>query len=85
MKKIIETTCNIGLDSLLGEQVLLLCANYFYAGELIAVNDVVVELKDGGIVYETGEWSAKCWKDAQKVGGSIFVRTQSIEAYMRGK
>jgi hypothetical protein len=85
MKKIIETTCSIGLDSLLGEEVLLLCANYFYAGELIAVNGEAVELKDASIVYETGEWSAKSWKDAQKVGGSIFVRTQSIEAYMRGK
>lgn len=86
MKRIIEDTGKGGLDSLLGEKVLLLCGNYFYAGKLTGVNNTFVELDDASIVYETGEWSAPAYKDAQKLGtGPTFIRIQWIEAYRRGK
>ncbi len=87
MKRIItEDSGKFGLDSLLGEKVLLLCGNYFYAGTLTGVNKTFVELDDASIVYETGEWSASTYKDAQKLGtGPTFVRIQWIEAFRRGK
>ena len=86
MKRIVETTSTDGLESLMGEQVLLLCGNYFYAGKLIGVNKTCVALEGASIVYETGEWSAKAWKDAQSMGpGETFVRIQWIEAFRRGK
>jgi len=86
MKRIVEETNLTGLDALMGEQVLLLCGNYFYAGKLTGVNKTIAELTDASIVYETGEWSAKAWKDAQPMGpGPTFVRIQWIEAFRRGK
>jgi hypothetical protein len=86
MKRIIEETGATGLDSLLGENVLLLCGNYFYAGKLTGVNKTFVELDGASIVYETGDWSDSKYKDAQALGsGPTFVRIQWIEAYRRGK
>jgi hypothetical protein len=87
MKRIIQDNAGkFGLDSLLGEKVLLLCGNYFYTGLLTGVNKTFVELDDAAIVYETGEWSAASYKDAQKLGaGPTFVRIQWIEAYRRAK
>lgn len=86
MKRIIETKDAQGLESLLGEQVLLLCGNYFYAGKLVGVNKTYVALDGAAIVYETGEWSAPKWKDAQSLGpGETYIRIQWIEAYRRGK
>lgn len=75
---------NEGLISLLGEKVILFCLNYFYAGTLAGVNDDCVLLEDGGIVYETGAFSDKSWKDFQKIG-NLYVRIGMIEAYAKGK
>ena len=72
-----------GLVSLLGENVILLCTNYFYAGRLAGVNAQDVLLEEAVIVYETGEWSAKTWASAQKLPGDVYVRLQAIEAYCR--
>jgi hypothetical protein len=66
--------------------VLLLCGNYFYSGILTGVNKTFVELDAASIVYETGEWHAPAYKDAQALGpGPTFVRIQWIEAFRRGK
>ena len=73
-----------GLVSLLGENVILFCMNYFYAGRLAGVNSDTVLLEDGGIVYETGPFSDTKWKDFQKIPGPLYVRTASIEAFARG-
>ena len=87
MKRIIEDTGAAGLDSLIGEKVILFCGNYFYAGKLAGVNKTFVELHDAGIVYETGEFSAAGWKNFQRLlpEGPTFVRIQWIEAYRKGK
>ena len=86
MKRIVESSEKDGLDSLIGEQVILLCSNYFYAGKLVGVNKTCVALLDARIVYETGEWSASSWKDAQPIGpGETYVRIQAIEAFRKGK
>lgn len=75
---------NEGLVSLLGEKVILFCLNYFYAGTLVGVNEDCVLLEDGGIVYETGPFSDKTWRDFQKIG-NVYVRIGMIEAFSRGK
>lgn len=82
MKKIVETTDACGLEALLGEQVLLMCANYFYTGRLVGVNSIFVQLEDAAIVYETGEWSKKTFTDAQKLHTKTwFIQTAAIESY----
>ena len=70
-----------GLVGLLGERVTLFCANYFYTGELSGVNTDTVLLIHPSIVYETGPFSEKTWKDAQALPGPLYVRIASIEAY----
>jgi hypothetical protein len=82
MKKIVEVDAKEGLELLLGERVILLCLNYFYAGKLVGVNRTCVKLEDVSVVYETGEWGAPKWKDAQPIGRKAwYVRTGCIESY----
>lgn len=86
IKKICESDDNQGsLESLLGEQVILFCMNYHYFGKLIAVASTYVVLQEGGIVYETGEFSSQTWKDAQKIGQQLSVVVDKIESYCKGK
>ena len=86
MKRIIEDSNASGLDALIGENVLLLCANYFYAGKLTGVNENCVELAEPQIVYETGEWTSGTYKDAQKLHAKKwYVSLSTIESYGPGK
>jgi hypothetical protein len=86
MKKIVEIDTKEGLESLLGQKVLLLCANYFYTGRLVGVNRTCVLLDEAAIVYETGRWDAPEFVDSQSVGRPLYVRTSAIEAFMpRGR
>lgn len=81
MKKLIEIE-NEGMESLLGEVVTLMCANYFYTGKLVGVNDTCVKLESPKIIYETGAWSNKDWKDAQSMEcDCIYVQTALIESF----
>ena len=68
-----------GLVSLLGQRVLLMCANFYYEGVLDGVNDNCCLLSDAGIVYSTGEWSNKAWNDRQQLPGDHYVMLQAIE------
>lgn len=83
MKKVmsIQEVDDEGLIGLMGQRVVLFCANYIYSGVLNGVNDTCVLLNDAGIVYETGSFSDKQWKDYQKVGDQIYVTTPSIEMF----
>ncbi len=82
MKRIIEETENQGLESLLGERVLLMCAGYFYEGKLMGVNAQCVELSDPGIVYETGAFDKKEYSDLQKMHTEKwFVSIPLIESF----
>lgn len=88
MKKIVNVTevTGEGLVALLGENVLIMCLNYHYSGKLVGVNDTDVILEDPMIVYETGEWTAAKWKDAQKLGPKQwYLRIDKIESYGVGK
>ena len=87
MKKLVEIqeVEGEGLMALIGEQVILFTGNYFYAGKLVGVNTDCVLLENGGIVYETGPFSDKQWKDFQTIPGPLYVRIAAIEAYAKGK
>ena len=83
MKKLVTVTevPNEGLDSLLGERVTLYCAVYIYTGTLAGVNDDCVLLEDAAVVYETGAYTDKTWKDAQKLPNKWYVQKRMIESF----
>lgn len=82
MKKIIEVTDAVGLDGLLGENVLLICSAYFYTGKLTGVNDSFVELENPSIVYETGSWSTKGYSNFEKLHTTKFyVQRAAVESF----
>lgn len=82
MRRIVESQDIAGLDTLLGEKVLLLCANYFYTGKLVGINETFVELDQPAIVYETGPWSEAGYKDAQALHCQRFyVQRAAVEAF----
>lgn len=84
MKKLVQTieVEGEGLLGLIGERVLLMCANYFYTGKLVGVNTDDVCLEGPAIVYQTGAWSDEKYSDEQKMGMPVwYVRISSIESY----
>ena len=81
MKTIIEMQNIEGLEKLLGERVTLFCQIYIYTGKLIGVNDSYVKLQDAAIVFETGGFDSKDWKDAQKMPHDWYVQTNAIESF----
>lgn len=84
MKRIVETQ-ETGLESLLGERVTLFCLNYIYTGKLAKVNTTCVLLEDPAIVYETGPFTDKQWKDAQSLPDSLYVQVSAVESFGRVK
>lgn len=87
MKKLVEIIEDNGegLDSLMGEQVIVFCVNYIYAGKLIGINKDDILLENGQIVYETGAFTDTKYKDAQEVADKLYIRTSAIESYAKGK
>jgi len=71
-----------GFTKLLGENVTIFCLNYIYTGELIGVNDDCVLLKNPSIVYETGSFSEKSWKDCQSLCvPEFYIQKPCIESF----
>lgn len=86
MKKLVQEIEGEGLEKLLGETVTLFCMNYFYNGKLVGVNDTCVLLQDPKIIYETGAFSDKTWKDAQSMNiEELYIQKNAIEAFARTK
>jgi hypothetical protein len=87
MKKIV--TCQEvegeGLVKLLGETVTLFCMNYFYTGVLVGVNEDCVLLESPKIIYETGPFNEKTWKDAQALPYDLYVMKSAIESFGKVK
>lgn len=81
MKVLVKEVENEGLFALMGKRVTLFCGVYIYTGKLVGVNDTCVKLQDAGIVYETGSFSDKEWKDCQSLPNDWYVTTQSIESF----
>ena len=81
MKKIIETTESEGLESLLGEKIMVWCMNYIYHGTLVEVGKQDIKLSNAKVVYETGELCSKEIKDAQDLPSNLHIRIAAIESY----
>lgn len=77
----IEQVENEGLMLLLGKTITLFCANYIYAGKLVGVNVTCIKLENAHIVYETGAYSDKKFKDAQKLNNEFYIQINSIESF----
>jgi hypothetical protein len=54
-----------GFLSLLGKNVEVFCGIYIYAGKLVGVNEKCIKLANPHLVYETGAFTDKKYKDAQ--------------------
>jgi hypothetical protein len=78
VKRLVEASSDNQLESLLGERVTLFCTNYIYTGKLTAVG-AYAELTDASLVYETGPFSDKQWKDAQPLPRPILVPLGAVE------
>jgi hypothetical protein len=87
MKKLVkvEEIEGEGLVGLMGEVVTFFCMNYIYTGKLAGVNDTCVLIEEPSIVYETGSFSDKAWKDAQKLPASLYIQTSAIESFGKVK
>jgi hypothetical protein len=81
MKKLIEEVENEGLIKLMGERVTFFCLNYIYTGKLTGVNEQYVKLEDAAIVYETGAFTEKNWKDAQALPRPVYIMLQTVESF----
>ncbi len=83
MKKIVTVTEieGEGLEALLGQRVTIFALNYIYTGTLEGVNQTCVKLTEASIVYETGAFTDKLWKDAQSLPNALYVQTGAIESF----
>ena len=83
MKKLVEVqeVEGEGLLSLLGQRVTCFGLNYIYTGKLEGVNATCVKLSTASIVYETGSFNEKSWKDAQRLPNDIYVMLACIESF----
>lgn len=82
MKKIVEQVDTEGLEKLLGENVMVLCMNYFYHGKLSGVNESDILLTDASIVFDVGSWEENEFGSAEKMPSPLYVRTAAIESYL---
>ncbi len=81
MKKIIQVDDNDGFESLLGQRITLFCLNYIYTGDLVGVNTTYLLLENAAVVYETGAFGDKAWKDAQPLPNAWRVQIGAVESW----
>ena len=71
-----------GMLALLGQNIEIFCGVYIYAGKLVGVNDKCVKLSNPHLVYETGGFLDKKYKDAQPMGREFhYVAMGFIESF----
>ncbi len=71
-----------GMLALIGENVEIFCGIYIYAGMLVGVNDTCVKLQKPHVVFETGNFTDKTYKDAQPMGKEYhYIATGFIESF----
>jgi len=83
MKKLVkvEEVENEGLVGLMGERITLFCQIYIYTGDLVGVNEEYIKLENAAIVYETGKFTDKEWKDAQSLPNETYIMKNAIESF----
>ena len=72
---------NEGFMALIDEVITVFSLNYIYTGKLVGVNDTCILLDEPSIVYETGSFDSKDWKDAQKLPNQLYVQMGCIESF----
>lgn len=84
MKKVVTVTevDNEGLEGLMGQVITVWCLNYIYTGKLEGINEDYIKLTEASVVYETGPFNEKNWKDAQRLPNPCYVMKQCIESFM---
>lgn len=70
-----------GFLALMDQVITIFSLNYIYTGKLIGVNETCVLLESPSIVYETGCFSDKGWKDSQKLPHELYVQINCIESF----
>jgi hypothetical protein len=64
-----------------GQEVLIMCFNYFYHGVLANFNEKWITLADPKIVYKTGEWGKGKFEDEQSLGVKFWhINRDAIES-----
>lgn len=81
LQEVVEVS-DEGLESLIGKRVTFFCANYFYVGKVVGVNTTCVKLESAAIVYETGPFTDKKYKDEQPLHSiAFYVQIAAIESF----
>lgn len=78
-----STTMNAADETakLIGKTVVVFAVNYIYTGKLAAITHDVVWLEEPSIVYETGGFADKDWKNAQRLPAERFrIERSAIES-----
>ena len=85
MKKVmqVQEVEGEGLESLLGQYVLIYSINYLYSGKLMGVNTHDILLEEASIVYDTGDHFAKSFARAEPLPSPLYVRIAAIESYQK--
>lgn len=81
MKKLVEQTTGNHLESYLGETLTVFSCRYIYSGKLVSIDETSICLEEAGIIYETGEFTDKKWKDRQALPNKWCIAIQSIESF----
>jgi len=69
-------------EVLMGKNITVWCGIYIYHGKLVDISDHVIYLEDPAVIYETGSFEEKHWRDAQPLNVKVWsVTFQSIESY----
>jgi len=84
MKVLVETkeVTEEGIISLLGKNVEIWSGIYIYAGKLVGVNEKCIKLANPHVVYETGAFSDRKYKDAQHMAREFhYVTMNFLESF----
>ena len=82
MKVLVEENKKEDLVALMGKNVTLFGMNYIYHGKLVGVGEFSVKLHNASIVYETGKFSDKNFKDIQSLETEYwYVGIGCIESF----
>ncbi len=71
-----------GFLALIGQNIEVFCGIYIYAGKLVGVNNTCIKLANPHLVYETGAFLDKKYRDAQAMGREFhYLQTAFIESF----
>jgi hypothetical protein len=71
-----------GFLALIGKNIEVFCGIYIYAGKLVGVNTTCIKLSNPHVVYETGGFLDKKYKDAQHMGREHhYISTSFVESF----